>query len=196
MRITTLEQLKEYTTYTYYKLNKPAYTKKKKVYICQPINYIDEGCTHMDIWSGYIFYKTNAVSRNVGYYGFLLDKESDETYNNIIKKQPKYLCKISPMWYVNTTLYNVQSEENCKLYKNLKLEENLLTENNKAVFTDKHEIEQYINDIKNNIIKIPEVEHIVTMKTWYNDKDGNKIEETSVRHLPSGKTDIIKTIIK
>lgn len=52
------------------------------------------------------------------------------------------------MWYVNTTLYNVQSEENCKLYKNLKLEENLLTENNKAVFTDKHEIEQYINDIK------------------------------------------------
>ena len=52
------------------------------------------------------------------------------------------------------------------------------------------------NDIKNNIIKIPEVEHIVTMKTWYNDKDGNKIEETSVRHLPSGKTDIIKTIIK
>lgn len=157
MRITTLEQLKEYTTYTYYKLNKPEYTKKKKVYICQPINYIDEGCTHMDIWSGYIFYKTNAVSRNVGYYGFLLDKESDETYNNIIKKQPKYIGKISPMWYVNTTLYNVQSEENCKLYKNLKLEENLLTENNKAVFTDKHEIEQYINDIKNNIIKIPEV---------------------------------------
>lgn len=196
MRITTLNQLKEYTTYTYYKLNKPECTKKKKVYICQPINYIDEGCTHMDIWSGYIFYKTNAVSRNVGYYGFLLDKESDETYNNIIKKQPKYLGKISPMWYVNTTLYNVQSEENCKLYKNLKLEENLLTENNKAVFTDKHEIEQYINDIKNNIIKIPEVEHIVTMKTWYNDKDGNKIEETSVRHLPSGKTDIIKTIIK
>lgn len=196
MRITTLNQLKEYTTYTYYKLNKPEYTTKKKVYICQPINYIDEGCTHMDIWSGYIFYKTNAVSRNVGYYGFLLDKESDETYNNIIKKQPKYLGKISPMWYVNTTLYNVQSEENCKLYKNLKLEENLLTENNKAVFTDKHEIEQYIDDIRNNIIKIPEVEHIVTMKTWYNDKDGNKIEETSVRHLPSGKTDIIKTIIK
>lgn len=65
MRITTLNQLKEYTTYTYYKLNKPEYTKKKKVYICQPINYIDEGCTHMDIWSGYIFYKTNAVSRNV-----------------------------------------------------------------------------------------------------------------------------------
>lgn len=30
MRITTLEQLKEYTTYTYYKLNKPEYTKKKK----------------------------------------------------------------------------------------------------------------------------------------------------------------------
>ena len=150
----------------------------------------------MDIWSGYIFYKTNAVSRNVGYYGFLLDKESDETYNNIIKKQPKYLGKISPMWYVNTTLYNIQSEENCKLYKNLKLEENLLTENNKAIFTDKHEIEQYIDDIRNNIIKIPEVEHIVTMKTWYNDKDGNKIEETSVRHLPSGKTDIIKTIIK
>ena len=89
MRITTLNQLKEYTTYTYYKLNKPEYTKKKKVYICQPINYIDEGCTHMDIWSGYIFYKNNAVSRNVGYYGFLLDKESDETYNNIIKKQPK-----------------------------------------------------------------------------------------------------------
>mgnify|MGYP003398650138 CR=1 FL=1 len=30
MRITTLNQLKEYTTYTYYKLNKPEYTKKKK----------------------------------------------------------------------------------------------------------------------------------------------------------------------
>ena len=38
MRITTLNQLKEYTTYTYYKLNKPEYTKKKKVYIIDGIN--------------------------------------------------------------------------------------------------------------------------------------------------------------
>ena len=31
MRITTLNQLKEYTTYTYYKLNKPEYTIENNI---------------------------------------------------------------------------------------------------------------------------------------------------------------------
>lgn len=196
MRITTLEQLKEYTTYTYYKNNEPEYTKKKKVYICQPVNYIEEGLKHMDIWSGYIFYKTNASSRKVGFYGFMLDTDNDPTYKKKTKDRPEYMRKLSPMWYVNKTLYKTQSEENVKLLPDLKLEENFLTEKNKAIFTLKKDAEQYIKDIKNNVIKLPEVEHIVTMKTWYTDKDGNKIEEISVKHLPSGKTDVTREIVK
>ena len=170
--------------------------KKKKVYICQPVNYIDEGLKHMDIWSGYIFYKTNANSRKVGFYGFMLDIDNDPTYKKKTKGQPEYMRKLSPMWYVNKTLYKTQSEENVKLFPDLKLEENFLIEKNKAIFTLKKEAEQYIKDIKNNIIKLPEVEHIVTMKTWYKDKDGNKIEETSVKHLPSGRTDVTRKIVK
>lgn len=198
MRITTLEQLKEYTTYTYYKNNDPECIKKKKVYICQPVNYIGEGLKHMDIWSGYIFYKTNASSRKVGFYGFMLDTDNDPTYKMKTKDKPEYMRKLSPMWYINKTLYKTQSEENIKYFHdlNLKLEESFLTDKNKAVFTLKKEAEQYIKDIKDGIIKLPEVEHIVTMKTWYMDKDGNYIEETSVKHLPSGKTDVTKEIIK
>ena len=37
---------------------------------------------------------------------------------------------------------------------------------------------------------------LIKIKATKVDENGNKIEETSVRHLPSGKTDIIKTIIK
>lgn len=196
MRITTLDQLKEYTTYTYFRFNEPEYTKKKKVYICQPINYIEEGLKHMDIWSGYIFFRTNAKSHKVGFYGFMLDVDNDPAYKKKIKDRPEYLRKLSPMWYVNKTLYKVQSKENVKLYPKLKLEEDFLTEKNKAIFTTKKEAEQYIKDIQNNIIKLPEVEHIVTMKTRYKDNDGNIIEETSVKHYPSGKTDVTKEIIK
>ena len=198
MRITTLEQLKEYTTYTYYKNNDPECIKKKKVYICQPINYIGEGLKHMDIWSGYIFYKTNASSRKIGFYGFMLDIDNDPTYKKKIKNIPEYMRKISPMWYVDKTLYKTQSEENIKFLHNtnIKLKESFLTDKNKAIFTLRKEAEQYIKDIKNNIIKLPEVEHIVTMKTWYTDKEGNYIKETSVKHLPGGKTDITKEIVK
>lgn len=48
----------------------------KYVYICQPVNYIEEGLKRMDVWSGYIVYYTNASSKKVGTYGSLLNQNN------------------------------------------------------------------------------------------------------------------------
>lgn len=181
MRITTLADIKKYTSYIVYKGNKEK-LNIQKVYICQPVNYIEEGLRYLDIWSGYIYYYTNAKSRLVGKYVFVLDKEHDETYLNKIKCNRVYF-KISP-FHVETLLANVQSDDNCKKYSNLNKEEIYLTNDNKAVFTSKEEIEQYINDIKNNIIKLPEIEHIIRVTTIDTDSNGNQVEKTELIHLP------------
>ena len=76
MQIQTLDDIKAYTSKMEYRSGPKKY-HDKYVYICQPVNYIEEGLKRMDVWSGHIVYRTNASSKKVGTYWFVLDKKND-----------------------------------------------------------------------------------------------------------------------
>ena len=92
------------------------------------------------------------------------------------------------MW-VNPILAKVQSEENCKAYPDKFVLLELFTEEkNKAVFTSREEAEEYLKNIREGIISIPAIEHIVTITTKKYE-DGKMIEQTETYRLPLKKKD-------
>ena len=186
MQIKTLDDIKAYTSKMDYRGGTEKY-HDKYVYICQPVNYIEEGLKRMDVWSGHIVYCTNASSKKVGTYWFVLDKKNDPLYKERVASNPIHI-KLSPMW-VNPILAKVRSEENCKAYPDKFVPLELFTEEkNKAVFTSREEAEEYLKNIREGVISIPVIEHIVTI-TAKKYEDGKMVEQTETYRLPLKKKD-------
>lgn len=183
MQIKTLDDIKAYTSKMEYRGGTETY-HDKYVYICQPVNYIEEGLKRMDVWSGHIVYRTNASSKKVGTYWFVLDKKNDPLYKERVASNPIHI-KLSPMG-VNTLLAKIQTEENCKAFPNLVPEELFTEEKNKAIFTTRQEAEQYIENIRKGIISIPAIEHKITVTTKKYE-DGEMVEQTETYRLPIKK---------
>lgn len=177
MQITTLKNLERVVHKMVYKGHSIKLHTKHTLYICQPINYKNIGLRNLDIWSGFVVYYTNARSKKVGTYKFVLDKDNDLTYQQYIKTNPLFM-KLCPFG-INTILAKVQSEENCKAFPDKLVPVKLFTEeNNKAIFDSRRAAEEYINKIKNGEIILPEVDPLAKMViTPHNENINNSTEE-------------------
>lgn len=131
MKLTALDDIKKYTSFIIYKKVKSNLLDNPvKVYVCKP--YKAKRKVIKEIWTGYITYVTNATSKQVGKYIFILDKENDATYNKKISESPIWV-KMSP-FPVNTLIAQVKYDE-----------EKIFTDD-KLIYTCEDELIEYLNE--------------------------------------------------